>query len=112
MVQHRLFGPRREKQLGNLLGELAQQRLVRRRAQGNQVVALRIEVACPAPELEGESWPERRGAPACIEVPAGASGGPDGALHPLLQLCVECLLGRGAWLDGPQAPAGSPSRPV
>lgn len=75
-----------------------------RRLLRNQVVVLRIEVARPAPELEGKPGPESCVVAAGIEVPAGAPGGPDGAPHPLLHLRLECLLNLGSHLDGPQVP--------
>ena len=56
---------------------------------------LRIEVACPAAELKGKPRPESRVVAVGIEVPAGAPGGPDGASHPLLHLCIEGLLNLG-----------------
>ena len=70
----------------------------------NQVVVLRIEVARPAPELEGKPGPESRIVTSGIEVPTGTPRSPDGTLHPLLHLRLECLLSLGSHLDGPQVP--------
>ena len=70
----------------------------------NQVVVLRIEVARPAPELEGKPGPESRIVTFGIEVPTGTPRSPDGALHPLLHLRLECLLSLGSHLHSPQVP--------
>src|SRR5947209_19359136 len=60
-----------------------------RRSLRNQVVMLRIEVACPAAELKGKPRLKSRVVAIGIQVPAGAPGGPDGASHPLLHLCSQ-----------------------
>lgn len=65
---------------------------------------LRIEVACSAPEFEGKARPEGRVVASGIEVPTGTAGGPDGALHALLHLRIECFLNSGLHLDGSQVP--------
>ena len=74
---------------------------MRRRLLWSQVVALWVKVACSAPELKGKPGPESRVVAAGIEVPTGAPRHPDGALHPLLHLCIECLLNLGPYLDSP-----------
>lgn len=63
-----------------------------------------IEVACSASEFKGKPRPERRVAAAGIKVPTHASRGPDCALHPFLQLRIECLLYLRLYLDGSQLP--------
>ena len=74
---------------------------MRRRLLWSQVVALWVEVACSAAELKGKSGPESRVVAAGIEVPTGAPRRPDGALHPLLHLGIECLLNLWPYLDSP-----------
>src|SRR5215471_15004394 len=72
----------------------------------NQLVVAGIEVASPAPELEGETGPEGGVLAAGIEVPAGAAGGPDGSLHTLLHFAIEDFLNFRSHFDGLQlAPA-------
>ena len=73
--------------------------LIRRRLLWSQVVVLWIKVACSAPELKGKPGPESRVVAAGVEVPTGAPRRPDGALHPLLHLRIECLLNLGPYLD-------------
>lgn len=60
-------------------------------------------MTCLAPELKGKAGPEGCIVASGIEVPARATGSPDGTLHSLLHLGIECFLNMGLHLDGSQA---------